>query len=77
MIQIQTPKTMKKVPKRAKEIRVSSPRIIAETAVAAKVVAFVTGTAKEIGLSLNIAKKVAEADKFIKKGTEYCQVKRR
>lgn len=50
--------------------------MIPNTAVAAKVVALVTGTATEIGESLKIAKKVAEAERFIKNGRVYCQMKR-
>eukprot|EP00268_Persea_americana_P026649 TRINITY_DN260_c0_g1_i2.p3 TRINITY_DN260_c0_g1~~TRINITY_DN260_c0_g1_i2.p3 ORF type:complete len:100 (+),score=21.69 TRINITY_DN260_c0_g1_i2:177-476(+) len=45
---------IKLVPNRANPIRISSPRTMAETAVAAKVVALVTGTAREIGASLKI-----------------------
>ncbi|KAL0410630.1 UNVERIFIED_CONTAM: hypothetical protein Slati_3652700 [Sesamum latifolium] len=51
--------------------------MIANTAVAAKVVALVTGTAKDMGVSLKMAKKVAEAERLIRKGTVYCQIKRR
>lgn len=39
--------------------------------------AFVTGTVKEMGVCPRIAKKVAEAERLIKKGTEYCQIERR
>ena len=46
------------------------------TAVAANVVALVTGTASEIGVWLRMTKKVAEAERLTKKGTEYCQMKR-
>ncbi|CAL1359617.1 unnamed protein product [Linum trigynum] len=66
---------MKPVPIKANPIRVSSPSII--PAVAAKVVALVTGTASEIGASLKRAKKVADAERLIKKGIEYCQNSRR
>ncbi|KVH93882.1 hypothetical protein Ccrd_004055 [Cynara cardunculus var. scolymus] len=68
---------MKKVPKRVNPTRVSSPSNIPNTAVAANVVALVTGTAREIGVSLRIEKKAAEADRLTRKGTEYCQTKRR
>ncbi|KAK4396991.1 hypothetical protein Sango_1535700 [Sesamum angolense] len=51
--------------------------MIPNTAVAAKVVALVTGTAKEMGVSLKMAKKIAEAERLIRKGTVYCQIKRR
>ncbi|KAG6428663.1 hypothetical protein SASPL_112916 [Salvia splendens] len=76
MIEIHTPNTMRQVPNSASPTRVSSPRMIPKTAVAAKVVALVTGTATEIGESLNIAKKVAEADRFTTNGRVYCQIKR-
>lgn len=76
-IQIQTPIVIKRVPNNAYKTRVSSPKSIAETAVAANVVALVTGTAREMGLLLKIAKKVAEADRFSKKGMEYCQINSR
>ncbi|CAL1414348.1 unnamed protein product [Linum trigynum] len=68
---------MNPVPINANPIRVSSPRSMANTAVAANVVALVTGTASEIGASLRRAKKVAEAERLIKKGMEYCQNSRR
>ncbi|KAJ1437978.1 hypothetical protein SESBI_03408 [Sesbania bispinosa] len=45
-------------------------------AVAAKVVALVTGTARERGASERMAKKVAEAERLMRKGTEYCQIQR-
>ncbi|KAG5593031.1 hypothetical protein H5410_043545 [Solanum commersonii] len=45
-----------------------------KTAVAAKVVALVTGIAKEIGVSLRMAKNVADADKFRTNGKEYCHI---
>ena len=77
IIQIQTPRTIRKVPNKANHTRVSSPKSMADTAVAANVVALVTGTASDMGVSLKMAKKVAEADKFIKKGMEYCHVRRR
>lgn len=77
IIQIQIPRTIRRVPNKAKPTRVSSPKSMAATAVAANVVALVTGTASDIGVSLKMAKKVADADKFIKKGTEYCHVRRR
>lgn len=76
-MQIQTPRTIRRVPNKANPTRVSSPKSMADTAVAANVVALVTGTARDKGVSLKMAKKVAEADKFIKKGTEYCHVRRR
>jgi hypothetical protein len=43
-----------------------------KTAVAANVVALVMGT-----VWLRMAKKVAEAERFIKKGIECCQIERR
>jgi len=45
-------------------------------AVAAKVVALVTGTASESGASERMAKKVAEAERLMRKGMEYCQMER-
>lgn len=68
---------MRKVPNKANPTWVSSPRSIPKTAVAANVVALVTGTAKEMGVSLRIAKKVAEAVRFTINGKEYCQVSKR
>ncbi|CAL9766676.1 unnamed protein product, partial [Musa acuminata subsp. burmannicoides] len=76
-MQIQTPKTIRAVPKKVRPTRISSPRIIAATAVAANVVAFVTGTATEMGAPPSMWKKAAEADRLIRKGTEYCHVRRR
>lgn len=75
--QTKTPTRIRKVPNKAIKPFISSPKSIPTKAVAAKVVALVTGTAKEIGVSLKLAKKVAEADKFSKNGTEYCQVSKR
>ena len=69
--------TIKPVPYRARPTRVSSPSRIPNTAVAANVVALVTGTASEIGAWLKIAKKVADAERLMKKGSEYCQKKSR
>lgn len=77
IMQKYTPRIIRNVPNKAKPTRVSSPRSIPKTAVAANVVALVTGTAKEIGVSLRIAKKVADAERFTMKGTEYCQVSKR
>ena len=53
---------MKPVPNKARPIRVFSPNRIPNTSVAAKVVALVMGTAREIGALLKRAKKVADAD---------------
>ena len=69
--------TIEPVPSNAKSTRVSSPKSIPDTAVAANVVALVTGTARDIGVSLKMAKKIAEAERLSKKGREYCQNKRR
>ncbi|EYU32316.1 hypothetical protein MIMGU_mgv1a016904mg [Erythranthe guttata] len=74
MMQTQTPRRMRRVPNKARPTRVSSPRMIPKTAVAANVVAFVTGTAKEMGVSIKMPKKVADADRFIRKGKVYCQI---
>lgn len=68
---------MRRVPNNVKPTRFSSPSSIPKTAVAAKVVAFVTGTAKEIGVSFRVAKKVADAERFSINGKEYCQVSKR
>lgn len=76
-IQSQTPRTIRPVPSKACPTRVFSPNSNPKTAVAANVVALVTGTAREMGVWLRMAKKVAEAERFIKKGTEYCQIERR
>lgn len=76
MIHSQIPETIKPVPNKASLTRVCSPKSIPKMAVAANVVALVTGTANEIGASLMRAKKVAEADRFIKNGSEYCQNKK-
>lgn len=76
VIQSQTPRTIKSVPKKAKPRWVSSPKSTPNTAVAAKVVALVTGTVSEIGVSLRMEKKVADAERFIKNGTVYCQIER-
>ncbi|GLT98541.1 hypothetical protein SLE2022_160410 [Rubroshorea leprosula] len=76
-MQSQTPRTIKAVPNKARPTCVFSPSSIPKTAVAANVVAFVTGTASEIGASLNTAKKVADAVRLMMKGIEYCQKKRR
>lgn len=65
------------MPSKAKSSRVSSPKSIPNTAVAANVVALVTGTARDMGVSLKMAKKMAEAERLSKKGREYCQNKRR
>lgn len=73
VIQSQTPATIKAVPIKANPILVSSPKSVPNKAVAANVVALVTGTASDIGESLSRAKKVADAERFRKKGTEYCQ----
>lgn len=75
-MQSHTPKPMRAVPNRAYPTRVSSPRSIPNTAVAAKVVALVTGTASDIGALLRMAKKVAEAVRLSKKGRVYCQIER-
>lgn len=75
-MQSHTPNPIRAVPNRAYPTRVSSPRSIPKTAVAAKVVALVTGTASDIGASLRMAKKVAEAVRLTKKGTVYCQIER-
>lgn len=77
VIQRKTPKTIKPVPNRAWPTRIFSPSRIPNTAVAANVVALVTGTASEIGAWLKIAKKVADAERLMKKGSEYCQKKSR
>ena len=76
-VQSQTPRTMRAVPNKAWAKRVSSPKSIPNTAVAAKVMALVTGTVREMGVWLRITKKVAEAERFMKKGMEYCQIERR
>ena len=68
---------MRPVPNKAWPTRVSSPNSIPNTAVAANVVALVTGTVREMGVWLRIAKKVTEAERFMKKGTVYCQIERR
>ncbi|QHO57102.1 uncharacterized protein DS421_3g79410 [Arachis hypogaea] len=47
-----------------------------KTAVAAKVVALVTGTARESGACERMAKKVREAERLTRKGMEYCQIHR-
>lgn len=70
------PKTIKAVPNKAKARWVCSPKSNPNTAVAANVVALVTGTASEIGVWLSMAKKVAEAERFTKKGIVYCQIER-
>jgi hypothetical protein len=69
--------TIEPVPSKAKSTRVSSPKSIPNTAVAANVVALVTGTARDMGVSLKMAKKIAEAERLSKKGREYCQNMRR
>lgn len=73
----QIPNTIKLVPNKASPIWVSSPNKIPNAAVAAKVVALVTGTAREMGALLRREKNVAEAERLIRKGTEYCQKRRR
>lgn len=70
------PKRIKAVPNKAKARWVCSPKSNPNTAVAANVVALVTGTASEIGVWLSMAKKVAEAERFTKKGIVYCQIER-
>ncbi|CAN6564377.1 unnamed protein product [Malus baccata var. baccata] len=70
------PKTIKAVPNIARPRWVCSPKSKPNTAVAANVVALVTGTASEIGVWLSMAKKVAEAERLTKKGTVYCQIAR-
>ena len=70
------PKTIKPVPNKAKPKWVCSPNSNPKTAVAANVVALVTGTAREIGVWLRMAKKVAEAERFTEKGIVYCQIDR-
>lgn len=77
MMQSHNPITMRAVPSRAWPRRVSSPRMTPKTAVAANVVAFVTGTVREMGVWLRIAKKVAEAEMFMRNGTVYCQINSR
>lgn len=77
LTQSQTPKTIKRVPNKAYPSRVSSPKSIPITAVAANVVALVTGTAREMGVWPRIAKKEAEAERLRKSGTEYCHVRNR
>lgn len=77
MMQSQTPRTMRAVPSRAWPRRVSSPRITPKTAVAANVVALVTGTVREIGVWLRMAKKLAEAEILMRNGTVYCQINSR
>lgn len=67
---------MRAVPKKARGRLVCSPRSVAKTAVEAKVVALVTGTARERGASERMEKKVAEAERLTRKGMEYCQIER-
>lgn len=75
-MQTQTPRTMSAVPSAAGAARVPSPRRAAATAVAAKVVAFVTGTATEIGAAPRRLKKAADAARLTANGAEYCHVRR-
>lgn len=70
------PRTIRAVPKKVRGRWVGSPRRVPKRAVAAKVVALVTGTARERGASERMAKKVAEAERLMRKGMEYCQMER-
>lgn len=72
----QMPRTIRAVPKKVRGRWVGSPRRVPKRAVAAKVVALVTGTARERGASERMAKKVAEAERLMRKGMEYCQMER-
>lgn len=76
-MQTQTPRTMSAVPSTAGAGRTRSPRSAAETAVAAKVTALVTGTATEMGAAPRSAKKAADAHRLAANGAEYCHVRRR
>ncbi|CAJ2676243.1 unnamed protein product [Trifolium pratense] len=67
---------MRAVPKKVRGRLVGSPRRVANRAVEAKVVALVTGTARERGASERMEKKVAEAERLMMKGIEYCQMER-
>jgi hypothetical protein len=64
------------VPKKVRGRLVGSPRRVAKRAVEANVVALVTGTASERGASERMEKKVAEAERLMMKGIEYCQMDR-
>uniref|UniRef100_A0A0E0KZD0 Uncharacterized protein n=1 Tax=Oryza punctata TaxID=4537 RepID=A0A0E0KZD0_ORYPU len=75
-MQTQTPRMMSVVPSAAGAACVPSPRRAAATAVAAKVVALVTGTAMEIGAAPRRLKKAADAERLTANGTEYCHVRR-
>lgn len=71
-MQIETPAMMRESPSKVCKPCIFSPRAAPAAAVAPKVTAFVTGTATVMGLSLSVTKNRAEADRFIKKGREYC-----
>lgn len=76
MIHKQMPMMMRAVAKKVRGRLDCSPRRVAKRAVEAKVVALVTGTARERGASERMEKKVAEAERLMRKGMEYCQIER-
>ena len=67
-----TPATMSATPTAVSRGRIFSPSAAPATAVTAKVVALVTGTASVIGLSLSLMTNRTDMERLRRNGSEYC-----